>query len=155
MPLVTGERLMAALRSGEVRFGVYAYSTAAGGLVAENAAVFRDLARELDRHEVHISHALFAREHLAPEQVTLVASHPEALRECRETLNRVYPTAQAHPMNNTATAANALAEGELPEGAAVLCAEELGQSLHLTLLRERTEDRERNTTVFVLVELKE
>ena len=42
VPLVTGENLMAALNGGEVRFGVYAHSTAAGGIVAENEAAFGD-----------------------------------------------------------------------------------------------------------------
>ena len=50
VPLVTGENLMAALNRGEVRFGVYAHSTAAGGIVAENEAAFGDRVRVLDQY---------------------------------------------------------------------------------------------------------
>lgn len=155
VPLVTGANLMAALNRGEVRFGVYAHSTAAGGIVAENEAAFGDRVRVLDQYDVDVHHALFAKAVIPPEEVTAVASHPEALRECRETLARLCPTAQELPMDNTATAAYALAEGSLPEGAAVLCARELGESLNLTLLQERVEDLPHNSTTFVLVELKE
>lgn len=155
VPLVTGANLMAALNRGEVRFGVYAHSTAAGGIVAENEAAFGDRVRLLDQYDVDVHHALFAKAVIPPEEVTAVASHPEALRECRETLARLCPTAQELPMDNTATAAHALAEGGLPEEAAVLCARELGESLNLTLLQERVEDLPHNSTTFVLVELKE
>ena len=155
VPLVTGQRLMAALRWGEVRFGVYAHSTAAGGIVAENEAALGDAVRVLDRYDVDVHHALFAKAEVTWEQVTAVASHPEALRECRGTLARLCPAAAEHPMDNTATAARALAEGDLPDTAAVLCSRELGESLGLTLLWERAEDLLHNSTTFVLAELKE
>ena len=154
-PLVTGKKLMAALTCGEVRYGIYAYSTAAGGIVEENVRAFGDRIRVLDRYDADIHHALFTKAAIAPEGVTVAASHPEALRECRKTLAALCPGAKEVPMDNTATAAHALADGGLPETAAVLCARELGESLGLILLREQAEDLSHNSTTFVLVELNE
>jgi len=153
-PLVTGKNLFSALQSGEVDFGVYAHSTAAGGEVAENREVFGDTVQILDRYTVDVHHHLFAKTALPLAVVTAVASHPEALRECRNTLKQICSNAAEIPVSNTGVAARALAEGELPDTAAVLCSMELGQTLGLTLLREQAEDLTHNSTTFVLAKLK-
>ncbi len=154
-PLVSGANVAAALRSGEIRYGVYAYRTLAGGLVQENVKAMEGLnLKRIDQCQILIHHSLFKKNGSIPDhKITAIASHPEALRQCRQTLKRLYPDAECIPAKNTALAAQALAEGELPETAAVLCSRKAGTLLHLTLIRDNVEDLKDNRTTFVLAEL--
>ena len=155
LPLVSGAHVAEALRSGKIRYGVYAYETLAGGLVQENVKAMEGLPLKLlDRCEIPIHHQLFKKSgEVADDEITAIASHPEALRQCGRTLRRLYPEAEWILAENTATAARALAEGELPETTAVLCSRRAGAQLHLALILENAEDLPDNRTTFVLAEL--
>lgn len=155
-PLVSGANVAAALRSGEIQYGVYAYRTLAGGLVQENVTAMRGLdLRQIDHCQIAIHHSLYKKnESVADGEITAIASHPEALQQCRRTLKRLYPGIECIPAKNTAVAAQALADGELPETTAVLCSRRAGAQLHLSLIRRNVEDLKNNRTTFVLAALR-
>jgi chorismate mutase/prephenate dehydratase len=80
--------------------------------------------------------------------VKLVYSHPQALAQCREWLDRNLPQAQTVEVASTAAAA----ERALEDGAAAAVASELAGRLYdLPVLRERIEDFARNVTRFLII----
>ena len=54
-------------------------------------------------------------------------------------------------MEDTAIAAEYLAEGKLPEDTAVVCRRNAGQMFHLRMIHENIEDRSDNMTEFHLL----
>ncbi|HEV8673417.1 MAG TPA: prephenate dehydratase [Methylomirabilota bacterium] len=80
--------------------------------------------------------------------VKQVFSHPQALAQCREWLDRNLPHAQPVEVASTAAAA----ERALEDGAAAAIASELaGRLYQLPTLRERIEDVARNVTRFLVI----
>jgi len=154
-PLVTGKNVARALKCGEIHYGVYAYSTDAAGIVSENEVAFEGTPLAvLNAYTMEIHHHLFKRNAtISNSAVTAVASHPEALRECRKNLLTLYSHAKLIPMENTGLAARSLADGSLPETTAVLCSENLGKQFGFVRIQENLEDLEQNRTTFVLVKL--
>ncbi len=97
---------------------------------------------QLEIHHYLLSHA---RE-LA--DVKEVVSHPQALAQCREWVDRHLPHAQVVELGSTATAAERAHDD--PRVAAI--ASELAARLHgLPILRERIEDLANNVTRFLVV----
>lgn len=156
-PLVSGRNVVKALQAGEIQYGVYAYSTDVAGLVQENAEATAGVPLTIvDTFSIDIHHNLFKKHTSVPnESITAIASHPEALRECQRTVHALYPDAEDIAVQNTAVAARALCEGELPETTAVLCSLKAGAQFHLALIQANVEDLEHNGTTFALVTLAE
>jgi chorismate mutase/prephenate dehydratase len=97
--------------------------------------------------QLEIHHHLLSRA-TALEDVKLVASHPQALAQCRAWLDRNVPHAQTVEVSSTAAAA----ERALEDGAAAAIASELaGRVYGLPVLRERIEDVARNVTRFLII----
>lgn len=96
-----------------------------------------------------IRHALLGSEGARIGDITDVTSHPHATAQCREYLERTLPNVNVHAANSTAEAATeARARG--PAWAAI--GTTLAADLHgLVVLDENIEDREENSTRFVLV----
>jgi chorismate mutase/prephenate dehydratase len=97
--------------------------------------------------QLEIHHYLLSRARDASD-VKLVYSHPQALAQCREWLDRNLPQAQTVEVASTAAAA----ERALEDGAAAAVASELAGRLYdLPVLRERIEDFARNVTRFLII----
>ena len=154
VPLVHSQGVAEGLRSGLVDYGVMATLNHAAGVVTESEEALASLPhRVLTTDCIPIHHCLFIRDACCavPE---LIASHPQALAQCRGHLKAEYPEAVWQETEDTAMAARYLVQGKLPATAGVLCRRDAGESLGLYLLRENMEDDTRNATEFVLIERK-
>ena len=156
-PMISGKNVMKGLQEGTIDYGVYAYSTDARGLVQENAEATAGIELNiLDLYNIDIHHHLWKKnEGIDDASITAIASHPEALYECKDTVARLYPDAMDIPVANTAVAASELASGILPETTAVLCSEKAAGIHGLSPIKMCVEDLEHNGTKFALVTLKE
>lgn len=154
-PMVCGKGVIEGLVSGELDYGVFAYSTDLIGLVQENAEARKGVDLDyLDRYVVNVHHLLYKKNDSIPDEaITAISSHPEALRECKENVARLYPNVKLLTSLNSGYAAHALESGELPENVAVLCNKAAGERYHLALMRENIEDLKENGTSFMLVKL--
>lgn len=154
-PMVCGANVIAGLKSGELDYGVFAYSTDLIGLVQENAEATKGVELNyIDRYITNIHHYLYKKDESVPnDAITAIASHPEALRECQHNMKKMYPNAENVPVANSGYAAHALATGELPETTAVLASKVAGERNHLALIKENVEDLKENGTSFMLVTL--
>ena len=153
VPLIHSRGVVEALLSGEVDCGVMATLNHVAGVVRETESALRGVSyRMLALDCIPIHHCLFVKDSSVTE-IRSIASHIQALEQCRGTLTRDYPKAAWKEEEDTAIAARYLAEGLLPRDAGVLCRRDAGEAFGLHLLRENLEDDAENATEFELIRL--
>lgn len=121
------------------------------GTVLETKDALRDFSyRTVDAQWLPVHHCLFVKR---PDVRTIscIASHVQALGQCAGTLAKRFPGVALREVEDTAIAARYLADGRLPEDAAVLCRKNAGEAFGLHLLAENLEDDPRNMTEFILL----
>ncbi len=152
IPAVTSQGVVDTLDAGGCDYGVMASGNIAAGPVEETvrALAGRGDLRVIDEVGLPIRHCLFVRHDDDGEPEVLV-SHIQGLLQTQGNLRRLYPDAEWMEAEDTAYAARALAAGELPAHAAVICRRNAGEAYGLKLVRADIQDRDDNTTVFSLV----
>ena len=154
VPLMTAKRVMDALISGDIDYGVFATMNRFAGTVVETRTAMKD------RYDIetvgsmwtHIHHCVFKR--TADEKVTRLVSHIQALLQSERNLGTLYPDAVWEECEDTAFAAEMLAAGKLPEGSAAVCRRDAGEAYGLYLDNENVEDRKENMTLFSFVRMR-
>jgi prephenate dehydratase len=135
--LLTTEKVLRAVEAGQVDIGIFALENSNGGVVYESV-----YAMAAHRFRVHPS--LPGR-----EGVERIASHQQAIRQCRMWLRHHFPTTLVTEEPDTAEAARMLATGELPASTAVIAAERCAELFGLRVLERRIQDLKFNFTTFV------
>lgn len=151
VPLVTAEKVLSTLEAGEIDRGVFPIENSNGGIVLEAVyamATHRFEVTELFELDVH--HMLLVRPGTQAEEVTAICSHDQALKQCRMYLRQIWPTADVVPYADTAKAAEALANGELPSHTAVIASRKAAELFGLEVLEESIQDLKFNYTSFVV-----
>jgi prephenate dehydratase len=92
---------------------------------------------------------------IARNQITQIASHPQALKQCERYLKQEYPRATLLEWSDTAQAAKDLAEGTLPEYTAVIAPSRSAQIYGLEFLDRGIQDAHPNLTTFIIVQPKQ
>lgn len=153
IPLVHSRGVVDALQAGNIAYGVMATLNHVAGVVQETQAALQGLNyRMLALDCIPIHHCLFVKDS-SVTRIKTVASHIQALKQCKGTLLRDYPNAVWKEEEDTAIAARHLAEGSLPPDTGVLCRRDAGERFGLHLLRENLEDDAENATEFELIRL--
>ena len=151
LPAVHSAGVVEMLRKGEADYGVMATRNLIAGEVAETKTALSDFPhRTLDAQWLPIHHCLFVKE--PGVQIACIASHIQALGQCKKTLAKRYPGIPQMAVEDTAIAARYLAEGKLPPDTGVLCRKNAGEMFGLTLVSENLEDDSRNMTEFVIIQ---
>lgn len=158
VPLVTSKDVVHALREGSIDYGVMAVYNKIAGDVAET----RDALQTIDYGMVGalaipIRHCLFKHPDVSIEDVTTIASHPQALLQTQKIRKQLYPTLSEAETPDTALAAKQLATGELPRTTMVVCSKQAGLRYGLTLVYEDLKDLPDeivNETEFLVVRLR-
>lgn len=144
------EGVFAAVEAGEVDYGVLPIENSTAGSVNK---VF-DL---MDEHEFHIvrstrvkvDHCLLAHKGTQVSQIRDIYSHEQAIRQCAAFLETL-PQARVHVVENTALAAQMVADSDRDDVAALSsrsCAELYG----LSVLGTAVQDRDNNYTRFACI----
>lgn len=152
VPLMSSAGTVAALREGEVDFGVFAVRNSSAGEVLETVEAISDIEyRKVLEGSEHIHHCLFAK--TRDSKINKICSHIQALGQCKNTLSELYPDTVQTDCSDTAYAAEMLSKGELPEDCGVICRKSAGEHYGLDLVRENIEDSGDNETFFMMITL--
>ncbi|MBR4226745.1 MAG: chorismate mutase [Candidatus Methanomethylophilaceae archaeon] len=153
VPLMSAKNVVDALVARKIDYGVLAIENKFAGIVLESQNAKKGVRNliELDLMWSPIHHCVFKRS--ADDQVTRLVSHIQALAQSKNNLERLYPGAEMVECEDTAYAAEMLAEGKLPEGSAAVCRKDAGEHYGLFLADENVEDNPDNMTRFSLVRL--
>ncbi len=147
---ITSAGVVEAMQSGKADYGVLATHNIIAGEVIETKNALATIAHQvLCAHTLPIHHCLFAKD----STVTLetIASHIQALGQCKEYLATTYPAAAQQELADTALGARYLSTGELPAHTGVLCRKNAGEFFGLVLRAENVEDLKDNRTDFIFI----
>ena len=151
LPAVHSQGVIDLLNAGEAEYGVMATRNLMAGEVEESRAALESFSHlTVDAQWLSVHHCLFVRDE-GVTKIDCIASHVQALGQCRRTLSRRYGGVEQREVEDTALAARYLAEGKLGQNTAVLCRKNAGEAFGLHLVEENLEDDPRNMTEFVLI----
>ena len=150
--LVSSKPVLKALYDGKIDYGILAIQNAQGGLVLETINSLSEFNVKI--HEIFqnvVNHCLITTP--GTKKITQIASHPQALKQCKDTLQKEYPDAKIIEYVDTARAAKDLSESKFPKGSAVLAPKSaLDYYDNLEILREGMQDLGKNNiTDFIFV----
>jgi prephenate dehydratase len=155
-PELVGRRLardvLAALESGAAERVVLPIANSVGGLVRASLDAWNDCALQwVDQVALLVRFSLWGPPGTELADVRVVASHPQAFRQCARNLERLLPARRELEASDTASAAQALAAGEFPAGTAVLASARAGRRYRLACLAADVHDEPDNRTFFAVL----
>ena len=150
LPLVSSFNVLDNVIKKRVDYGVIAVRNSSGGTVAESKIVLDHLCiNKKDEVTIPIHHFLFVKDaSVKLEDIDTLASHPQAFKQCQNTLDTEYSWIKLVDDEDTATAARKLSLGILERNCGVLCRKNAGEMNGLYLLKSHLEDRPDNKTTF-------
>ena len=98
-----------------------------------------------------IHHSLVALPGSSKEQIESIASHEQALKQCRKFLDKNYPHAKLVASPSSMAAWNGVLSSK-DKKAAVIMATETAESIQLNILAKNIEDDKNNFTTFIVIE---
>jgi prephenate dehydratase len=149
--LVSTEGVLQAVERREVELGIFALENSNGGVVYESVyAMAAHRFKVEDLFEIDVNHALLGHPSLpGRDHIDRIASHQQALRQCRMWLRHNFPTTLVTEEPDTAEAARMLGSGELPPTTAVIASERCVELFGLRVVERRIQDLKFNFTTFV------
>jgi prephenate dehydratase len=149
--LLSTEGVLSAVEDGRIDYGIFALENSNGGVVYESVyAMAAHRFRVVDLFEIDVNHTLLVHPSLEGRQrIDRIASHQQAIRQCRMWLRHNFPTTLVTEEADTAEAARMLGAGELPATTAVIAAERCAELFGLRVIERRIQDLKFNFTTFV------
>ncbi len=135
----------------EVDYAVMAIENSIAGSLLKNYQLIRDFhLRIIGEIYLHIQMNLMVSPGVKAGDITDIYSHPVALQQCVEYIEKYFPNAELHEGMDTAAAAKLISEERLPNAAAIgnLRSAELYQ---LEILETGIETNKKNYTRFVIL----
>lgn len=155
VPLICASNILNALKNEEINYGVLGIKNSTAGPVGEFVDSFSNVSYQtLAEYVLPIHHCLFKKNSsISIDELTEVASHPQALRQTDGTRAKKYAALKELEIEDTAIGAEWLANGKLPATTAVICSCRAGASFGLDLIEKDIEDSDENRTTFWLLKL--
>lgn len=151
--LISVEKVLNYLTKGKIGLGVFPIENSNGGIVYE--AVYAMAKHNFKiRHffEIDVRHNLLSMTDKNINQIKKIASHQQALRQCRMYLKRKWPNIELIEWPDTAKAAQDLSNGKLSPDTAVIAPRTCAELYNLKILEEGIQDLKFNFTTFLAVE---
>lgn len=156
LPLISAENVLTALEKGEIDRAVFPIENSNGGIVLEAVYAMARHNFEIETmFELDVHHMLLVKPNVTASHIDTIASHDQALKQCRMYLKRIWPKAEIVPYADTAKAAEDLASGVLPDTTAVIAARRAAEIHGLQILEESIQDLKFNYTVFLVAKSSE
>jgi prephenate dehydratase len=148
--LISVENVLEALENGSIERGIFPIENSNGGIVIEAVYAMAKHRFTIEKlFEIDVHQTLLAAPGINPDQITVITSHDQALKQCRMYLKRKWPGVDILPYPDTAKAAKDLSEGTLPKTTAVIASKSCAALYKLDVLEESIQDLKFNFTTFV------
>lgn len=151
LPLITAENVLTELEKEAINKGIFPIENSNGGIVIEALYAMAKHQFSIEKmFELDVHHHLLVQPGTVASRIKCITSHDQALKQCRMYIKRVWPKADIVPYKDTAAAAKALAEGDLPDTTAVIASRRAGEIYGLEILEESVQDLKYNYTTFIV-----
>lgn len=151
--LVSVENVLEQVENGTTPLGIFPIENSNGGIVVEAVHAMAKHTFDIkELFEFEVNHHLLVKPGTTAARVQTIASHDQALRQCRMYLKRAWSDADLTPYPDTALAAKDLSEGTLSDTTAVIASRRASELYGLEILEEKIQDLKFNYTVFIAAE---
>lgn len=155
VPLITSANVVNELKLKNIDYGVMAIENTIGGLVEETKNALLDVDMSvLEEVSIQIHHCIFKKYEISMDSIRNVASHVQALTQCNNNIEKLFPNCNIIETEDTSIAAKYLKEGILPDNTVVICSKNAGEISKLELISENIEDNLNNYTTFGIYKLR-
>ncbi len=145
------EKVFSAIETGLCRYGVIPIENSTAGsvkkvydlMISRNFKIVRTV-------RIKIDHNLLAKSGTRPENITEIVSHEQAINQCAAFLSSTFPNAKITRVENTARAAQMVAESDRDDIASLSsrsCASQYG----LNVIASSVQDNGNNHTRFICI----
>ncbi len=142
--------VLKSLGSEEIGKGVFPIENSNGGIVYEAVYAMSEYKFNIEKiFEIDIKMNLLVSPGVNAQNIKMIASHPQALKQCRMYLKRRWPDVELRECSDTARAAKDLNEGSLNRDCAVISPKICAELYRLELLEEGIQDLKFNFTTFI------
>jgi prephenate dehydratase len=150
--LISAEKALASVEDGTVDLGIFPIENSNGGIVYEAVyAMAKHLFEIQKMFEIDIRHNLIVKPGTKKEDIKVIASHPQALKQCRMYIKQHWPDAELKEWSDTASAVKAVKESELPEGSAAIASSKAAEIHKMEILEDGIQDLKFNFTTFLAI----
>ena len=151
--LVSSMNVLDGLTKKTIDTGIFAMENAQGGVVIESVeALAKNQCKIIDMFYVEISQNLLAKDNIALGDIEEIHSHEQALKQCKDYLAEKFWSKKLVEEDDTAKAAQDLAEGRLPDHVGVIASRNSAEKYGLNILENDIHDLKKNLTLFLAVE---
>ena len=151
--LVSSMNVLDGLTEKTIDTGIFAMENAQGGVVIESVeALAKNQCKIIDMFYVEISQNLLAKDHISLGDIEEIHSHEQALKQCKDYLAEKFWSKKLVEQDDTAKAAQDLAEGKLPNHVGVIASKNSAEKYGLNILDNDIHDLKKNLTLFLAVE---
>ncbi len=146
------EGVLTMLDKKEADIGIFPVVNSRGGLVQHAfKAMGQHLFQYTDELWLEVYQCLMVQPGVTKEQITKIASHPQAISQCERYLRKEFPNVALIEWEDTAKAARDLASGILKKNTAVIAPARSAHIYNLDLLEKGIQDNHPNLTTFIIV----
>jgi prephenate dehydratase len=150
--LVTAEDLLSAVEKGTIDYGIFPIENSNGGIVYEAVyAMAKHCFTIVKFFEIDVHHCLLVYPGAKADDIQVITSHDQALKQCRMYLKRRWPNVLLKEYMDTAKAAEDLGTGVFAPHTAVVAPRVCAALYGLELLEESIQDLKFNFTTFLAV----
>lgn len=151
IPLISAEVVLTELEKGSIDRGLFPIENSNAGIVIEAVHAMAKHRFIVERmFEIDVHHMLLVKPGTVASQVETIASHDQAIKQCRMYIQRVWADTTVQQYVDTAKAAEDLASGILPSTTAVIAPRRCAELYGLEILEESIQDLKFNYTRFVV-----
>jgi len=150
--LISVENVLTALDNGEITLGIFPIENSNGGIVIEAVYAMAKHNFNIEKmFEIDIRHNLIVKPGTKREDIKKIASHDQALKQCKMYLKRMWPSAEIIAWEDTAKAVKDLAEGKLTPDTGTIAAKGAAKLYNMEIMEEGIQDLKFNFTTFLAV----
>ena len=148
--LISVKNTMEALKKNEIAKAIFPIENSNGGIVYEAIYTISEYIFDIENiFEIDVKHCLLAKPKTKSGDIKKIASHPQALKQCRMYLTRKWGNLELQEYSDTAKAAKDLYEGKISPDTGVIACKKCAELYKLNLLEEGIQDLKFNFTTFI------
>lgn len=151
--LISVENVLKSLDEKEIELGVFPIENSNGGIVIEAVyAMSRHIFKIREIFEIPVVHCLLVKPGISREEIETIASHDQAIKQCRMYIKRNWKDINIQEYEDTAKAAKDLSAGILSKETAVIAPETCAELYKLDVVEKGIQDLKFNFTSFLATE---
>ncbi len=149
--LISVDNVLRSLKNDKIDKGIFPIENSNGGIVYEAVYAMAKYTFDIEEmFDIDVRHCLLALPRKKISEIKTIASHDQALKQCKMYLKRNWPETELKEWSDTAEAAKDLKNGKFSIDTAVIAPKVCAEIYGLDVLEEGIQDLKFNFTTFIV-----